>query len=63
MSEPEYIICLACESPTYVFEWRDGKIAEAVCEVCGNDELDQFATEEELEELDVPLTEPPRPLR
>lgn len=50
---PDYLICLECESPTYVFEWRDDKIKEAVCEVCGNDDPQQFATEDEYEDLSL----------
>ncbi len=48
---PEYLICLECESPTYVFEWLDGKVLEAQCTTCGNEDPSQFATEEELEEM------------
>lgn len=49
--QPDYLICLECESPCYVFEWKEGKVTEALCEVCGNDELESFATEEEYEAL------------
>jgi hypothetical protein len=35
-----------------VFEWQDGRITEALCAACGNDDTDQFAAPEELEELD-----------
>lgn len=48
---PDYVICLECESPVYVFEWHDGKIVEAICTTCGNDDLSSFATEEEYEAL------------
>ena len=48
---PDYLICLECESPVYVFEWADGKVREALCEVCGNEEAAQFATEDEYEAL------------
>ena len=27
MASPEYLICLECETPCYVFEWEDGKIS------------------------------------
>jgi hypothetical protein len=50
---PDYLICLECESPTYVFEWHDGVVKEAVCTVCGNDDPSQFATEDEYEELSM----------
>jgi translation initiation factor 2 beta subunit (eIF-2beta)/eIF-5 len=51
MAQPEYLICLECETPTYVFEWEDGRLLEAHCPVCGNDDPASFASEEELEEL------------
>jgi translation initiation factor 2 beta subunit (eIF-2beta)/eIF-5 len=50
MSGPDYVICLNCETPCYVFEWDEGKILEAMCEVCGNDDPEQFVTAEELED-------------
>ena len=52
---PEYLICLECESPVYVFEWVDGKTLEAQCTACGNDDPSQFATEEDLEEMTMGL--------
>lgn len=51
MSGPEFILCLECESPCYVFEWTEGEITDPFCEMCGNDQADQFVTEEELEAL------------
>lgn len=48
---PEYVICLECESPCYVFEWQDDVIKEAVCVACGNDDPAQFGTEDEVENL------------
>lgn len=51
MDEPEYLICLQCETPTYQFEWDEGKVAQAVCTTCGNDDVSEFMTEAELEEL------------
>jgi hypothetical protein len=50
-SAPEYLICLECETPCYTFEWRGGKVVEIQCTACGNDDLDQFATQDELEAL------------
>jgi hypothetical protein len=50
MSEPEYLICLQCETPTYQFEWNEGKVVQAICNTCGNDDATDFMTEEELEE-------------
>ena len=51
MSGPEYLICLDCETPCYVFEWHDGEIKEALCEACGNDDPDQFALPEDYDEM------------
>jgi uncharacterized Zn finger protein (UPF0148 family) len=51
MDQPEYLICIECETPCYVFEWHDGEVTEAFCETCGADEVDVFTTEEEFEAL------------
>ena len=51
MAQPEYLICLECETPVYVFEWQAGRVLEATCPVCGNDDPASFASEEELEEM------------
>lgn len=52
MSEaPEFLICVECESPTYVFEFREGKVTEALCEVCGNDEEETFLSQQDYEDL------------
>ena len=48
---PDYLICLNCESPCYQFEWEDGQVIEAFCDACGNDDPDEFLTESEYEEL------------
>ncbi len=53
MSEPEYLICLQCETPTYQFEYDDkGKLTTVMCNTCGADEPSDFMTEAELEELE-----------
>lgn len=51
MDEPEYLICLSCETPTYTFEFDNGKITSIVCTACGSDEPSEFVTETELEEM------------
>ena len=51
MSEPEYLICLQCETPTYQFEYIADKLATVICNTCGADEPSDFMTEAELEEL------------
>lgn len=47
MDSPEYLICLNCETPCYTFEFADGKITEAMCLVCGVDDLDEFLGQED----------------
>jgi hypothetical protein len=49
--EPEYFICLQCETPTYQFEFLNGKLAQAVCQTCGNDDVPEFVTESEYDEM------------
>ena len=51
MAIPDYLICLNCETPCYTFEWEDGALTEVLCQVCGNDDPEQFSTEEEFEAL------------
>jgi hypothetical protein len=51
MDEPEYLICLDCETPTYQFEFTNGKLSAIVCAACGNDDIASFATETEYEEM------------
>ncbi|PYQ29809.1 MAG: hypothetical protein DMF56_08760 [Acidobacteria bacterium] len=48
--EPEYLICLQCDTPTYQFEYVKGKLAQVVCNTCGADDPSDFLTEAELEE-------------
>ena len=52
MAEPDYLICLNCETPCYSFEWKEGRLTEVLCLVCGNEEPDEFATEDDLEALE-----------
>jgi hypothetical protein len=54
MSEPEYLICLQCETPTYQFEYdgEKGKVITVMCNTCGADDVSDFMTESELDELD-----------
>ena len=51
MDEPEFLICLSCETPTYDFEFANGKLATIVCSTCGNDDPTEFMPEAEYEEL------------
>lgn len=47
----DYLICLECESPCYVFEFRTEQLVDAFCEACGNDDVDLFLPEEDFEGL------------
>ena len=49
MTEPDFLVCMQCDTPCYVFEWDDDKIRarEALCQVCGNDETGTFETDED----------------
>lgn len=51
MAQPEYVICVECETPVYVFEWANGRVVDAVCPMCANDDPAAFLSEEELEEM------------
>jgi hypothetical protein len=51
MAAPEFLICVNCETPCYNFEWGDDGVEQALCEVCGNDEIDQFLTEEDFDAI------------
>ena len=51
MSEPDFLVCLNCETPCYSFEWAEGKLSQILCMACGNEEPDEFSTEEDLEAL------------
>jgi len=51
MASPEYLICLECETPCYIFDWEDGKLSDVLCQSCGNDDPDQFALPEDIEEM------------
>ncbi|MEO8380635.1 MAG: hypothetical protein ABI779_13300 [Acidobacteriota bacterium] len=48
--EPDYLICLQCETPTYQFEFTNGKLATVICNTCGNDDKTDFMTEAEFDE-------------
>ncbi len=51
MFAPDYLICVECESPCYVFEWENERLVEAVCEVCANEDADLFLTQEDWDDL------------
>ncbi len=45
--EPDFVVCTQCDTPCFQFEWdfQVGRLREAFCAVCGNDELDEFQAE------------------
>jgi hypothetical protein len=45
--EVDYLICQTCLTPSYVFEMESGRVSEAQCLVCGNDEPAQFSMGED----------------
>jgi len=51
MFAPDYVICVECESPCYIFEWENERLTEALCEVCGNEDIDLFLTQEDWDDL------------
>lgn len=51
MSEPEFLICVNCETPCYTFEWSESGVTEAFCTLCGADTPDEFMTEEDFDAL------------
>ena len=51
MAAPEYLVCLDCETPCYDFEWQGEKLIEVLCQVCGNEDPEQFILPDDLEEL------------
>ena len=53
-TQPDYLICVECDTPLYVFEWDEdhSRLAGAQCPVCGNDRLEDFQTEEDLSDGD-----------
>ncbi len=53
MAAPEYLVCLECETPCYSFEWKEGELTEILCEACGNEELEMFITQEDLDVLEA----------
>ena len=50
-SEPDYVICLECESPCYEFTYKEGEVKEILCLVCGEEDPVMFLTEEDYEAL------------
>ena len=36
MDAPDYVVCLECETPCYLFEWLGTRLAEALCQTCGS---------------------------
>ena len=50
-SEPEFLICLNCDTPTYSFEWGNEKLLSVICDACGNDDPTEFLSEAEYDDM------------
>jgi hypothetical protein len=48
--EIEYLVCRQCDTPCYVFQMDAGRLIEAFCAVCGNDDVHLFRLTEEEED-------------
>ncbi|HET9795370.1 MAG TPA: hypothetical protein VFS34_13020 [Thermoanaerobaculia bacterium] len=48
--EIDYLVCKECQTPCYVFETEGGRVLEAQCPVCGNEDAMRFAIGEIEEE-------------
>ena len=51
MDEPDYFICLECEAATYEFEFLGGKLISITCGTCGNDDVAEFLTQGDYDDL------------
>lgn len=45
--EIDYLICKQCNTPCYIFETEMGRVTEAQCLVCGNEDVTLFELGEE----------------
>jgi hypothetical protein len=43
----DYYVCRQCNSPCYTFETEKGRLTEAVCLICGNEDILLFNVGEE----------------
>jgi hypothetical protein len=46
----DYLVCKECNTPCYVFETESGRILEALCPICGNEDTRRFLLGEVEEE-------------
>ncbi len=51
--EIDYLICKQCNTPCYTFEMEAGAIKEALCLVCGSEDITMFELGEEAGSDDV----------
>ncbi|MEM9554410.1 MAG: hypothetical protein AAGC60_09135 [Acidobacteriota bacterium] len=49
--EPEYLVCVECETPCYTFTYENDHLTEAQCLMCGNEDVDTFLKEDDFEAL------------
>ena len=46
----EYLICRQCNTPCYDFQMDRGRVIEAFCSICGNDDVILFTLTEDEDE-------------
>lgn len=46
----EYLICRECNTPCYVFQMDRGRLVEAFCAICGNEDVLRFQLTEDEDE-------------
>jgi hypothetical protein len=49
-SDVDYLMCRQCNSPCYTFEMEKGVLKEAICTICGNEDILLFNIGEEEDE-------------
>ena len=48
--EIEYLVCLDCNTPCYDFEMQKKRLVEALCTMCGNEDILRFQLTEDEDE-------------
>lgn len=49
--EIDYLVCRLCDTPCYVFEMDRGRLLDAICMTCGNEDILLFRMTEEEEDV------------
>jgi hypothetical protein len=48
--EIDYLICRECDTPCYDYQMEKGRLIEAICPVCGNEDVLLFQLTEDEDE-------------